>query len=49
MHGDEEYNVLLVQFGATALVYAKILAVLPTTAFVPSVQMSEKSKRQIMS
>lgn len=33
---------LLVQFGATALIHTKISAILPTNAFVPSVQTSEQ-------
>lgn len=29
---------MTLQFGATALIYAKATAVLPTVAFIPSVQ-----------
>lgn len=37
---------IIVQFGATALISAKVLAVLPTIAFAASLQMSAQWKRQ---
>ena len=50
MRGGKEYNdcyivaVITVYLGATALILAKKLAVLPTIAFAPSVHMPTQRK-----